>query len=87
MRSKLINTSFRHLVSNVERMQKVTVLTQGPDGYRCYQAAYQMPALSAENYEKEEEAAVEFARSFGSKLTRNEAQAYFHFTDDMRMAA
>ena len=87
MRSKLIDTSFRHLVSNVERMQKVTVLTQGPDGYRCYQAAYQMPALGAAGYEAEKEAAIEFTRSFGSKLTRNEAQAYFHFTDGMRMAA
>ena len=87
MRSKLINTSFCHMVSNVEKVQKVTVLTQAPDGYRCYQAAYQMPKLGAGGYEAAKDAAIEFTRSFGSKLTRNEAQAYFHFTDEMRMAA
>ena len=46
-----------------------------------------MPELGADIYKAEKEAAVKFTRSFGSKLTRDEAQAYFRFTDDMKMAA
>ena len=56
-------------------LHTVTILTQAPDGLRCYQAAHMM-ALST--WEANKADAVEWTRRNGQKLQPAHVGRYFH---------
>ena len=80
MRSKLKGVETQGCASPIKGLTRVAVLTHNPDGWRCYEAFWQM---RLDHWEEDKAEAVEWTRSFGTKLSRNEARRYFGISDDM----
>ena len=68
---------------SIPTLHMVAVLTEAPDGWRCYEALH---LLALDTWEEDKARAVEWTRAHGNKVLKEHVGRYFHGTAGLEFA-
>lgn len=81
--SEIENVELQGCASPINGLTRVAVLCSAPDGWRVYEAMHVLPLGRSQEAVDE---AVAWTKSYGNKLSKEQARRYFHIPDDMEFA-